>query len=107
MAYEVVTDLRHTRYLRAAPDIYDWANAGPGALRGLNRLLGRDLNAPVADRAVTLMRAIYAEQDTYRAAHVPRLEMRDIEHSLCELDKYLRVKQGQGKPRARYTPLAA
>jgi hypothetical protein len=41
MAYEVVTDLRHTRYLRNATDIMTWANAGPGAKRGLNRLLGR------------------------------------------------------------------
>lgn len=45
MAYEVVTDLRHTRYLRNAPDIWTWANAGPGAIRGLNRLYGRDLAA--------------------------------------------------------------
>jgi hypothetical protein len=28
--------------------------------------------------------------------------MRGIEHSLCELDKYRRVKNGEGKPRAKY-----
>jgi hypothetical protein len=28
--------------------------------------------------------------------------MRDIEHSLCETDKYLRVKNGEGRPRAKY-----
>lgn len=104
MAFEVVTDLRHTRYLRNAPDILDWANAGPGAQRGLNRLLGRELNAPVKDRSVTLMRVLFAEQDKHRAAHVPPLEMRDIEHSLCEFDKYMRVKNGEGTPRALYVP---
>jgi hypothetical protein len=31
------------------------------------------------------------------------LEMRDIEHSLCEFDKYERVRLGQGKPRSKYT----
>ena len=31
MAYEVVTDLRWTRYLRDAPDVMTWAHAGPGA----------------------------------------------------------------------------
>jgi len=41
LAYEVITDLRHTRYLRHAPDILTWANAGPGAQRGLNRLFSR------------------------------------------------------------------
>jgi hypothetical protein len=28
--------------------------------------------------------------------------MRDIEHSLCEFDKYERVRLGQGKPRSLY-----
>src|SRR5262249_29838981 len=41
MAYEVVTDLRHTRYLTGAPDINTWAVAGPGAIRGLHRLHAR------------------------------------------------------------------
>jgi hypothetical protein len=101
-AYEVVSDLRHTRYLRGADDIMTWANAGPGAQRGLNRLLGRDLKAPVKDRSVTLMRALLAEQDQFRGEHVPPLEMRDIEHTLCEFDKYARVKNGEGKLRSRY-----
>ena len=43
LSYEVVTDLRHTRYLRFAPDIMKWANAGPGAIRGLHRVWGRPL----------------------------------------------------------------
>jgi len=43
MSYEVVTDLRHTYLLEDATDIDKWANAGPGAMRGLNRLTGRPL----------------------------------------------------------------
>jgi hypothetical protein len=35
--------------------------------------------------------------------YVPMLEMRDIEHSLCEFDKYERVRLGQGRPRSKYT----
>ena len=30
------------------------------------------------------------------------MEMREIEHSLCEFDKYERVRLGQGTPRGRY-----
>lgn len=41
MAYEVVSDLRYTALLDRAPDIMTWANAGPGATRGLNRIWGR------------------------------------------------------------------
>ena len=33
---------------------------------------------------------------------VPSLEMRDIEHTLCEFDKYERVRNGEGKPRSIY-----
>lgn len=107
IAYEVVTDLRHTRYLRSATDIYTWANAGPGALRGLNRLLGKHPDAPLRPAtALAHMQRLLAYAngpDSPLGPHVPRpLEMRDIEHSLCETDKYLRVLNGEGRPRARY-----
>jgi hypothetical protein len=31
-------------------------------------------------------------------------EMREIEHSLCEFDKYERVRNKQGAPRSKYYP---
>lgn len=103
LAYEVATDLRHTRYLENAPDIMTWANPGPGAKRGLNRIFGRPLNKALGrDQAIDEMRWLLAESPTYLATHVPALEMRDIEHSLCETDKMLRVKHGEGRPRAKY-----
>ncbi|QVJ13015.1 hypothetical protein [Pseudomonas phage Psa21-HRN] len=118
MAYEVVTDLRHTRYLRNAPDIYTWANAGPGAIRGLNRLYGRDLAAkprPEQTNAemIELMRELNALDargfnETFGppqlgSPHVgPRFEARDIEHTLCEFDKYERVRLNEGKMRSKY-----
>ena len=33
---------------------------------------------------------------------IPALELREIEHSLCETDKWLRVAAGQGRLRSRY-----
>jgi len=103
MAYEVVTDLRHTRYLQHAPDTHTWANAGPGAIRGLNRLAGRSLTFPLKqDRANEEMRELLRESRTRLPRGFPTLEMRDIEHSLCETDKYLRVQNGEGRPRSRY-----
>lgn len=113
MAYEVVTDLRHTRYLRDAPDIYTWANAGPGAIRGLNRLYGRDLNAkPPARQTNAEMIQLMQELNTlddpdFNETFGPwkwtrRFEARDIEHTLCEFDKYERVRLGEGKMRSKY-----
>ena len=32
----------------------------------------------------------------------PRFEARDIEHTLCEFDKYERVRLNEGKMRSKY-----
>lgn len=115
MAYEVVTDLRHTRYLRNAPDIRTWANAGPGAIRGLNRLYGRDLKAqPKPSQTNAEMAHLMDDLNEYADPEFMdvfgpgpgsmrlRFEMRDVEHTLCEVDKMLRVKLGEGKMRSKY-----
>lgn len=38
---------------------------------------------------------------------LPLLEMREIEHSLCEFDKWVRVSSGQSRPRHKYDGGAA
>lgn len=107
MAYEVVTDLRHTRYLCNAPDINTWAVAGPGAIRGLNRLHGRDYKAGMTQQqALAEMLQLLSLSKTCLPDWMPPLELREIEHSLCETDKWLRVKLGQGTPRAKFHPPA-
>jgi len=108
MAYEVVTDLRHTKYLGNARDIYTWANPGPGAKRGLNRIHGRELTwSPTRGHVGYIgwnheMKDLLDRSPGYLQGHIDVLEMRDIEHCLCEFDKYERVRLGQGKPRAKY-----
>lgn len=117
MAYEVVTDMRHTRYLRGAPDIYRWANAGPGAIRGLNRLYGRELKAqPPKTQTNAEMGHLMDELNELSGEEFAqvfgpgpgsmrlRFEMRDIEHSLCEFDKYERVSRQEGQMRSHYDP---
>ena len=101
MAYEVVTDLRHTKHLENAEDIMTWANPGPGAKRGLNRIHGRELEKSIPRKQ--LISEMKELLDVCNMAPLP-LELRDIEHCLCEFDKYERVRLGQGKPRAKYKP---
>lgn len=104
-AYEVVTDLRHTRYLSCASDIMTWANAGPGAKRGINRLYGVEVDKSMDERfAVEVMQYLLAISPDYLEDNVPALEMRDIEMSLCEVDKYMRVLNGEGRPRSLFKP---
>lgn len=104
MAYEVVTDLRHTRYLKGAPDINTWAVAGPGAIRGLHRLHGRPYKKALSqEQACAEMRELLELSRSSLPDFVPALELREIEHSLCETDKWLRVAAGQGRLRSKYT----
>jgi hypothetical protein len=105
MAYEVVTDLNHTSVLPHAQDQYHWANAGPGAKRGLNRIQGFPLDFMGRNRDWNSeMKNLLDLAPKYLIKEIPRdwADMRMIEHSLCEWDKYERVRLGQGKPRSLY-----
>lgn len=108
MSYEVACDLRWAEgWLDEAPDIYTWANPGPGAKRGLNRIFDRPLKSSAADQHfVREMKLLLDSAIFYEwSVEFPRpLEMRDIEHSLCEFDKWLRATNGEGKPRSQYKP---
>lgn len=101
MSYEVATDLRYTRYLRDAPDKLTWANAGPGARRGLARLDGTKLPSP--SEALEQMQWLLGRIQPMWS-YTPPLELREIEHSLCEFDKYERVRCGEGRPRSLFQP---
>jgi hypothetical protein len=107
IAYEIATDLRHTLVYDQGLSHLSWANPGPGAVRGINRLLGlpfRQRHAPIEayiDAISILTELANAEN---RLAHMLRFEARDIEHSLCETDKYLRALNGDGKPKQRFQP---
>lgn len=107
IAYELVCDFRFTTLLYAAPDKNSWANTGPGAQRGLKRLGFAHKNQ---DEGCKSMLELYIDltclTEQMLSAEVmsgnPPFEMREIEHSLCEFDKYCRVKFGEGRPRSRY-----
>ena len=108
MAYEVVTDLRHTYLLEDADDVLTWANAGPGAMRGLNRLTGRELGySNRSHYLVGEMKELYKIVQNILPAKILQrndmcYEMREIEGGLCEFDKYSRIVKGEGRTRSIY-----
>lgn len=105
LAFEVVTDLRHTCVLEKAWDIRTWANPGPGAMRGMNRLTGKPVRPKrqwPREAYIQMMQELLSISLSTWPKTFPPLEMRDIEHSLCEFDKYMRAKTGQGEPKAVY-----
>lgn len=107
MAYEVVTDLRFTSLLDQAPDILTWANPGPGAARGLARVQGLPIDAynrhSDADRTKLIagMQELleHSKDERHWPADWPKWEMREVEHTLCEFDKYERSRLGEGRPK--------
>lgn len=108
MAYEVVTDLRHTHLLSDAKDIMSWANPGPGAARGFSRICDADpgtLNrSSERDRAILIggMQQLLEMSRELWPGHWPAWEMREVEHCLCEYDKYQRVFTGEGRMKQKY-----
>lgn len=102
MAYQAVVDMRFTRILRDAPDVGTWAAAGPGTIRGLNRIHRRPTHDALDQtQALREMRRIYADITLMTGV---AMDFSDVPNILCETDKYLRVVRGEGTPRARYIP---
>jgi len=96
IAGQVIADLKQTRHLSSADDWWDWAPVGPGSMRGINRVYGRKIGTPISQaQGLREMRVIKKELDL-------ELCLQDVQNCLCELDKYMRVKLGQGKPRSSY-----
>ena len=100
MSYQAVVDMRFTRLLENAPDRLTWAAAGPGTIRGLNRLYGRKVDAPLSqEQAVKELRVLYPLVNK-----VVGCDFSDIPNVCCEFDKYERARLGEGKPRSLYKP---
>lgn len=92
MSYEMVCDARF--YLIVLPvDNLTWCSLGPGAVRGMQRL-----GLP---STVDGVRDLYEQTKGILECKWP-FEMREVEHSLCEFDKYERARLNQGRPRENF-----
>lgn len=107
IAAQIVADVKWTPALRPAPDWATFAAPGPGSMRGLNRVRGRELKAPwdPEEWHVELLRL--------RKAVLPKLprglrdlDAQNLQNCLCEFDKYMRAKNGEGRPRQNFKPSA-
>ena len=107
LAYEMATDLRHTPVLENATDIMTYANIGPGCRRGLIRLFHKKDPKRFNDdkycrvKMIKLLKLAPEYLARYKALKNRTLEMRDIEHWLCEYDKYRRCKEG-GRTKCKF-----
>jgi len=105
-AAQAVADLKHTKWLRNAPDWWEWAAWGPGSNRGLNRYFGRDLtHIYKQEQFLKALHQVRQEVQPLLGHHVRPMCMQDWQNVMCEFDKYERTKNGEGRPRSRYQGL--
>lgn len=103
LSYQAVVDMRFSRLLDNAPDIETFAAAGPGTIRGLNRLHGRRLDYELSqDAALRELRELY--RMVQRRVPEIAIDFSDAPNLMCELDKYLRANNDEGQLKNRYTP---
>jgi hypothetical protein len=99
MAIQAVVDMMYCPLvLGEALDRNQWMVAGPGTMRGLNRIYGRDINKRINQhQAQKELHELWGVFD-----QVVRMDLPDVANVCCEVDKYQRIKLGQGRMRNRY-----
>ena len=104
MAYEIVSDMRWTRWLDDAEDILTWAAFGPGACRGLSLLATGEMDSisySINNTAIPLAmgrRLLELSTDSNLwPSEWREWEMREVEHWLCEYAKYVGQLRGTRK----------
>lgn len=94
MGYEYACDFEYTHYFNPQ-DKYTWANKGPGAQRGLSWVIWGNPNHKfsIADWN-KLIRELFVEMKKRFNEVFPEedLTMREVEHWLCEFQKYTKYK---------------
>ncbi len=112
VANEVLMDLAYgTRLLDSALDRETWVTLGPGSVRGIRRI--------TEGTSATGFTQLKATPDDTAAfwrianglikkppAPAPALTVHDVEHCLCEYDKYARALFDNGHIKNRYRPPA-
>jgi len=107
MAAQVLADTKYVEPLKSARDWWVFAAPGPGSKRGINRVLGYPVDAPWRDEdgwrtALARLHEVIAP-DLERIG-IGRLCAMDLQNCLCEMDKFERVRLGEGKPKRKFVP---
>jgi hypothetical protein len=102
MAGQVIADAKYGVMLRGAADWSTFAAPGPGSLRGLSRVCGLLVKhkwcAPEWHEVMLDVRKAVLSS---LPKSLRTLDAQNVEHGLCELDKWCRVQEG-GRPKQTY-----
>lgn len=108
---QVVADMKYVAPLASAADWWSFASSGPGSRRGLNRIMGRPVDASWSEtewrRALCELGVALADDKKYTALRASGalptpIHCQDLQNCLCEFDKYMRCLNGEGRMKATY-----
>lgn len=102
MAYQICADAQYTCLLENAPDIYTWAQPGPGSTRGIGRVFYNDVDkfkyGSAKDEKEVIKHFVelieYSKDNKYWPAEWPKWDMQTVQNMCCETDKYYRAQEG-------------
>jgi len=105
IANQIVTDLKYGP-LKHAADWETFVLAGPGTIRGLNRMLG-------VDKGMSIPQAMAQKHLVDIRAHLRKQKLKwvnvdcfndlnNLSNCFCEFDKYMRCILEEGTPKQRY-----
>lgn len=101
MAGQVIADLKFfDSELLNAVDWAIWAPLGPGSIRGLNRIHERPIEKNIKQEQ-GLKEMLELKRYVLEETGIP-LAVHNVQNCLCETDKYLRLKNNEGKVRSKY-----
>jgi hypothetical protein len=104
MTAQIVADLKYLPFMQQVPDWWTWASPGPGSMRGMNFVLGIDMNEPwrVDDwlRELTLLNEKISP--TLEEVGLGRFHNQDLQNCLCEYSKFMKTVTGKGRPRQTF-----
>lgn len=101
MSSQVIADLKYVYPLQAASDWHAFATSGPGSRRGMNRLLGAQPTNSISEKL--WYSKLIELQSLLASQYKIQLHAQDLQNCLCEFDKYMRVRLGEGTPKQKYT----
>ena len=106
-AAQVAADLKEVAPLFDAPDWKTFSRIGPGSGPGLNRICKRSPETSWSEAVwlATLLQLGDVITPQLEAAGIGRLSAQNVQHNLCELNKYEKAREG--KPFRKYKPAKA
>jgi hypothetical protein len=103
MAAQVVADLKNTAFhkLAEAPDWWTFAAPGPGSLRGLAWYF--ELSTFRRSGFMEGLAEVRWGLEDMGCKHIHSICNQDLQNCLCEYDKYMRVLNGTGRSKRKYS----